>query len=84
MIGLKVNPEFKELLQKLAAEENRSLSNFIKNCLMEYLKENRGIDWKQDEIVQVKPESHETLTFASSPPLTVHEPAKPYGKKKKE
>jgi hypothetical protein len=29
MIGCKVDPEFKEFLEKLAGEENRSLSKFI-------------------------------------------------------
>ena len=47
MIGLKVDPEFKEFLQKLAAEENRSLSNFIKHAIKTYIKEHKGINSKQ-------------------------------------
>jgi predicted transcriptional regulator len=33
MIGVKVDPEFKEILQNLASEDNRSLSNFIKHAI---------------------------------------------------
>jgi len=49
MIGIKVDPEFKEFLQKLASEENRSLSNFIKHALKTYIKEHKGIDYKKPE-----------------------------------
>lgn len=45
MIGIKVDPEFKEFLQKLAEDENRNLSNFIINALLTYIKEHKGIDW---------------------------------------
>ena len=46
MIGIKVDTEFKEFLQKLAEGENRNLSNFITNALLTYIKEHKGIDWK--------------------------------------
>ena len=48
LIGIKVNPEFKQILQEAARDENRSLSNFIKNCLLTYLKERKGIDYKEE------------------------------------
>ena len=47
MIGIKVDSEFKELLLKLASEENRSLSNFIKHAIKTYIKEHKGIDYKK-------------------------------------
>ena len=47
MIGIKVDPEFKEFLQNIASEENRSLSNFIKHAIKTYIKEHKGIDWKK-------------------------------------
>ncbi len=48
MIGIKVDPEFKKILQEAARDENRSLSNFIKHCLLTYLKEKKGIDYKEE------------------------------------
>ena len=47
MIGIKVDPEFKEFLQKLAEEDDRSLSNFIKHALKTYIKEHKGLTWKK-------------------------------------
>ena len=49
MIGIKVDSEFKEFLQNLAAEENRSLSNFIKHAIKTYIKEHKGLTWKKPE-----------------------------------
>ncbi len=46
MIGFKATKEFKEFLQEMAGEENRTLSNFIINALLTYIKEHRGIDYK--------------------------------------
>jgi len=46
--GIKVAPEFKQILQETARDENRSLSNFIKHCLLTYLKEKKGIDYKEE------------------------------------
>ncbi len=47
MIGIKVSQTFKELLQAQAKDENRSLSNFIKHCVLTYLKEKKKIDFKE-------------------------------------
>ncbi|MFZ7128141.1 MAG: DUF1778 domain-containing protein [Desulfobacterales bacterium] len=48
MLGIRVEPELKKLLQKLADEENRTLSNFVLNAVMTYLQEHKGIpDWKK-------------------------------------
>jgi len=47
MIGLRIEPELKKLLQDLADSENRTLSNFIVNAILTYLKEHKGIDWKK-------------------------------------
>ena len=40
MIGIKVSEKFKSLLEEQAKAENRSLSNFVKNALVQYLEEN--------------------------------------------
>ena len=49
LIGIKVDPEFKEFLQKLASEDNRSLSNFIKHAIKTYIKEHKDVTWKQSK-----------------------------------
>jgi len=49
MIGIKVEKEFKEFLQKMAAEENRNLSSFVLNAVLTYLKNEKGIDWKEEK-----------------------------------
>ena len=48
MIGFKATKEFKEFLKKIAAQENRTLSNFIMNALLTYLKEHKGINWQKE------------------------------------
>ena len=47
MIGFRVSPEFKALLQRLADEENRTVSNFIENAVLTYIKEHKGVDPKK-------------------------------------
>ena len=45
MIGFRVDQDLKEFFEKLAKKENRSLSNFIINAILTYIKEHHGIDW---------------------------------------
>jgi len=45
MIGFRVEEELKGLFEKVAEKENRSLSNFIINAILVYLKEHHKIDW---------------------------------------
>ena len=54
MIGIRLEPELKELLQKVAKEERRSLSNFMVHAALTYLKERKGIDWPQEGREQTK------------------------------
>ena len=49
LIGLRVSKKLKELIQVAAQDENRSLSNFIKHCILTYLKEKKGIDHKEED-----------------------------------
>ena len=49
MIGFRVTKEFKKFLQKLADEENRSLSSFLVNAVLTYIKEHKGLTWKKPE-----------------------------------
>ena len=45
MIGFKAEQEFKAFLQTLAEKENRSLSSFIINALITYIRDHHKIDW---------------------------------------
>ena len=47
LIGLRVSKKLKKLIQDAALDENRSLSNFIKHCILTYLKEKKGIEHKE-------------------------------------
>lgn len=47
MIGFRVTKEFKEFLQEQADEENRTLSSFLINAVLTYIKEHKGVIWKQ-------------------------------------
>ena len=49
MIGFKVDPEFKNFLKRLADEENRSLSNFIINAILTYIKEHKNVDYRREK-----------------------------------
>lgn len=49
MIGFKASKEFKAFLQEIAKGENRSLSNFIVNALLVYVREHKGLEWKPTE-----------------------------------
>jgi predicted transcriptional regulator len=55
MIGFKAEQEFKAFLQKLAEKENRSLSGFIINALITYVKEHHKIDWQEIKTPPKKP-----------------------------
>ena len=49
VVGIKVSDKFKQIIQETAKDENRSVSNFIKHCILTYLKEKRGIDYKEQD-----------------------------------
>ena len=46
MTMIRMDDKIKEELKKLAAYENRSLSNFILNASLQYVKENYGKEIK--------------------------------------
>lgn len=48
VISFKVDGKVKNALQKLAEEENRSLSNYVSTLLLDHLK-SKGIDWESLE-----------------------------------
>lgn len=45
-LSFKIDPRLKKALEKLAQQENRSLSNYVVTLLMEHLKA-KGIDWRE-------------------------------------
>lgn len=47
LVGFKADKELKKILQKAAQDERRTLSNFIKNVLLEYLKEKHQVDYQE-------------------------------------
>ncbi|GKT10021.1 hypothetical protein [Desulforhabdus sp. TSK] len=49
MIGFKASKEFKEFLQGMAKSENRTLSNFIVNALLTYIREHKGVEYRPDD-----------------------------------
>lgn len=44
-LSFKVDPSMKEALERLAAEENRSLSNYVITLLMRHLEE-KSVTWQ--------------------------------------
>ena len=44
MIGFRVTEKLKQALQKLADEENRTLSSFLLNAVLYYIRKERGIN----------------------------------------
>jgi uncharacterized protein (DUF1778 family) len=47
VVGLKMDDRLKAIVQEQANEEHRTLSNFILNAVLDYLKEKKGIEWKE-------------------------------------
>ena len=47
IMTLRIDSDLKKFFQEAAAEENRSLSNFIINAVIAYIKEHKGVTWKQ-------------------------------------
>ena len=47
MMGIRIDPKLKEFFPTYADEENRNLSNFILNAVLTYIKEHKGVTWKQ-------------------------------------
>ena len=45
MIGFRVDQELRDFLEKLAGKENRTLSSFIINAILTYIKDHHKVDW---------------------------------------
>ena len=55
VISFQIDERMKASLQKLAEEENRSLSNYVTTVLLEHLK-SKEINWRQKETEEEKPD----------------------------
>ena len=49
MIGFKASEQFRRFLQSMAKKENRSVSNFIVNAILVYLREHHNVEWDQED-----------------------------------
>ena len=47
MLGIRIHPDLKKLLQELAEKDGRSLSNYVNQIIHSYLREYENIDWKK-------------------------------------
>jgi len=45
MIGLRIEQELRDLIEELAEKENRTLSGFVINAVLTYIKQTHKIDW---------------------------------------
>ena len=45
MIGFRVEQKLRDFFESLAEKENRTLSNFIINAVLTYIKQHHKIDW---------------------------------------
>ena len=50
MIGFRVTERLKRVLQKLADEENRTLSSFLLNAVLYYIREEKGISLTKEGV----------------------------------
>jgi hypothetical protein len=48
MIGVRLEPELRKIIENVAAEEQRSLSNLVRLIILDWLENKKGIDWKKE------------------------------------
>ncbi|MBT8406595.1 MAG: hypothetical protein KJP05_03995 [Deltaproteobacteria bacterium] len=58
VVSFKIDPELKLILQKLAKEETRTLSNYLVTDLQNHLRA-KGIEWRDEELEQEEQEQEE-------------------------
>ncbi len=54
IMTLRMDQDLKKFFQKVAAEERRSLSNFIINSVLTYIKDHKGITWCEEGTKETK------------------------------
>ena len=66
VVSFKIDPELKLILQKLAKEETRTLSNYLVTDLQNHLRA-KGIEWRDEELEQEEREQS-TIRFTANNP----------------
>ena len=72
MVSFKIDPKIKEILQKLAEEDTRTLSNYLVTIIQDHLKA-KGIFWGAEEQHEGSEKEKGTIRFSSkniTPPPT--------------
>jgi N-acetyl-beta-hexosaminidase len=72
VVSFKIDPKIKEILQKLAAEDTRTLSNYLITIIQDHLKA-RGIHWGAEEQHEEDQKEQSAIRFSSknrTPPPT--------------
>ena len=49
LTGIRIDPNLKEFLKKMAERDHRSLSSFFVNAAIIYSKEKLGFDWHEEK-----------------------------------
>ena len=72
VVSFKIDPNIKEILQKLAAEDTRTLSNYLVTIIQDHLRA-KGIHWEAEEQHEEHEKEQSAIRFSSKnsiPPAT--------------
>ena len=72
VVSFKIDPKIKEILQKLAEEDTRTLSNYLVTIIQDHLRA-KDILWRADEQHEEKEQAESAIRFSSeniTPPST--------------
>ena len=64
VVSFKIDTKIKRILQKLAKEETRTLSNYLVTIIQNHLRA-KGLEWKDEELEQEERE-HSTIRFTAN------------------
>ena len=48
MIGIRLEHRLRKILEDIADEEQRSLSNLVRLIILDWLESKKGIDWRKE------------------------------------
>ena len=75
VVSFKIDSSIKEILQKLAEEDTRTLSNYLVTIIQDHLKA-KGIFWGAEEQYEEKEKEESAIRFSSKnitpPPADDH------------
>ena len=66
VVSFKIDSNIKQILQKLANEETRTLSNYLVTVIQNHLRA-KGIEWRDEELEQEEREQS-TIRFTANNP----------------